>query len=87
MKLRLLSLAIAGLTLVACGNKEASAPGITAGAAGAEEKVLNIYNWSDYIAPDTIAKFEKETGIDVTYDEMDSNETLESKILAGDTSN
>lgn len=85
MKLRLLTLAIAGLTLVACGNKDAAAPGATTGAPAAEEKVLNIYNWSDYIAPDTIAKFEKETGIDVTYDEMDSNETLESKILAGDT--
>ena len=85
MKLRLLTLAIAGLTLVACGSKEASAPTATVGAAGAEEKVLNVYNWSDYIAPDTVAKFEKETGIDVTYDEMDSNETLEARILAGDT--
>ena len=84
MKLRLLTLAIAGLTLVACGDKEA-APVATADAPVAEEKVLNIYNWSDYIAPDTIGKFETETGIDVTYDEMDSNETLESKILAGDT--
>ena len=85
MKLRLLTLAIAGLMLVACGKKEAETPGATAAAPDAEEKVLNIYNWSDYIAPDTIAKFEKETGISVTYDEMDSNETLESKILAGDT--
>jgi putrescine transport system substrate-binding protein len=52
-------------------------------AVAAEEKVLAIYNWSDYIAPDTIAKFEAETGIKVTYDVYDSNETLEAKLLAG----
>jgi putrescine transport system substrate-binding protein len=52
-------------------------------AAAAEEKVLAIYNWSDYIAADTIAKFEAETGIKVTYDVYDSNETLEAKLLAG----
>jgi putrescine transport system substrate-binding protein len=49
----------------------------------AEEKVLNVYNWSDYIAEDTIANFEKETGIKVNYDVYDSNETLEAKLLAG----
>lgn len=48
-----------------------------------EEKVVNVYNWSDYIAPDTIAKFEAETGIKVVYDVFDSNETLEAKLLAG----
>jgi putrescine transport system substrate-binding protein len=52
-------------------------------AGAAEEKVLNIYNWSDYIAPDTISKFEAETGIKVTYDVYDSNEVLEAKLLAG----
>ena len=50
-----------------------------------EPKVLNIYNWSDYIADDTIANFEKETGIKVTYDTFDSNETLEAKLVAGNT--
>jgi putrescine transport system substrate-binding protein len=49
----------------------------------AEEKILNIYNWSDYIAPDTVAKFEAETGIKVNYDVYDSNEVLEAKLLAG----
>src|SRR5471032_3394656 len=49
----------------------------------AEEKLLNIYNWSDYIAPDTIAKFEAETGIKVNYDVYDGNEVLEAKLLAG----
>jgi len=49
----------------------------------AEDKVLHVYNWSDYIAPDTVAKFEKESGIKVIYDVFDSNETLEAKLLAG----
>jgi putrescine transport system substrate-binding protein len=44
---------------------------------------LHIYNWSDYIAEDTVAKFEKETGIKVSYDVYDSNEVLEAKLLAG----
>src|SRR5438270_7091324 len=52
-------------------------------AAAAEEPVLHVYNWSDYIAPDTIANFEKETGISVTYDVYDGNEVLEAKLLAG----
>ena len=50
-----------------------------------EEKVLNIYNWSDYIGDDTIANFEKETGIKVRYDTFDSNETLHAKMVAGKT--
>ncbi|PJA43135.1 MAG: spermidine/putrescine ABC transporter substrate-binding protein PotF, partial [Lysobacterales bacterium CG_4_9_14_3_um_filter_62_6] len=50
-----------------------------------EEKVLNVYNWSDYIAEDTLANFEKETGIKVTYDVFDSNEILEAKLVSGST--
>ena len=46
-------------------------------------QVLKVYNWSDYIAEDTIANFEAETGIKVTYDMYDSNEVLEAKMLAG----
>lgn len=64
----------------------ASTEGAPAPAAGGEEeKVLNIYNWSDYIAEDTIPNFEKETGIKVRYDVFDSNEVLEAKMLAGKT--
>ena len=51
--------------------------------AQANDKVLRVYNWSDYIAPDTVKKFEDETGIRVTYDVFDSNETLEARLLAG----
>jgi putrescine transport system substrate-binding protein len=50
-----------------------------------EEKILNIYNWADYIAPDTIKNFEKETGIKVNYDNFDSNEILNAKLVAGRT--
>lgn len=59
--------------------------GLVPVAGAAEEKVLNIYNWSDYIAPDTISNFEKETGIKVNYDNYDSNETLHAKLVAGHT--
>ncbi|WP_205548287.1 polyamine ABC transporter substrate-binding protein [Pseudomonas carnis] len=68
----------AGKTLLAL-----SLMGAMAGAAQADNKVLHVYNWSDYIAPDTIANFEKESGIKVVYDVFDSNETLEAKLLAG----
>jgi len=51
----------------------------------AAEKVLHIYNWSDYIAKDTIKKFEAKTGIKATYDVYDSNEVLEAKMLAGNS--
>ncbi len=55
----------------------------SAAAFAQEEKVLNVYNWSDYIAEDTIPKFEAETGIKVNYDVFDSNELVEAKLLAG----
>ncbi len=57
----------------------AAAPGIAAAQSG----TLHFYNWSDYIGPDTIAGFEKATGIKVVQDVYDSNETLEAKLLAG----
>ena len=51
----------------------------------AASKVLNVYNWSDYIADDTIKNFEKETGIKVNYDNYDSNEVLMAKLVAGNS--
>lgn len=50
-----------------------------------EEKVLNVYNWSDYIGDTTVSDFEKETGIKVRYDTFDANETLYAKLVAGHT--
>ena len=54
-------------------------------ASAQEAGVLNIYNWADYIAPDTIKNFEKETGIKVRYDMFDSNEALHAKLVAGNS--
>ena len=96
---RALLLSCMTLMLVACGGGdsgdtassdaakvEAAAPAATeTPAAAAGEQVLNVYNWSDYMAPDTVANFEKETGIKVRYDVFDSNEVLEAKLLAGNT--
>jgi putrescine transport system substrate-binding protein len=59
---------------------------VSVNALGAEEeKQLNIYNWSDYITKETLTNFEKETGIKVQYDVYDSNQMLESKLMAGKT--
>ena len=55
------------------------------GAAAQDAGVLNIYNWADYIAPDTVKNFEKETGIKVRYDIFDSNESLHAKLVAGNS--
>ena len=57
----------------------------SAGAAFAQGGEVRVYNWSDYIGPDTIADFEAATGIRVIYDVYDSNEVLEAKMLAGNS--
>ena len=51
--------------------------------AAAQQRVVNVYNWSDYIDPQVLTDFTKETGIKVQYDTFDANETLETKLLAG----
>ena len=80
-----LSACMAATALAGCGGPKPSAPAPGPAVVAAEEKVLNVLNWSDYIAPDTIEKFEKETGIKVNYDVFDSNEVLETKLLTGRT--
>ena len=50
-----------------------------------QEKVLNVYNWSDYVGDTTVADFEKETGIKVRYDTFDANESLYAILVAGHT--
>jgi putrescine transport system substrate-binding protein len=54
-----------------------------AAAEAKKERIVNVYNWSDYIGPTIIEDFTKETGITVRYDTFDSNDTLETKLLAG----
>jgi putrescine transport system substrate-binding protein len=53
--------------------------------ASAKDTTLNVYNWSDYIAKDTIPNFEKQTGINVRYDNYDSDDTLQAKLLTGNS--
>ena len=91
--LRAFLVLLLSLLLAACGGgdssggtpKVADATNPAATPVPAGEQVVNVYNWSDYIAEDTIANFEKETGIKVRYDVFDSNEVLEAKLLAGNT--
>ena len=73
-QLKQLGLALTAGALLLAGDARAADP-----------KVLNIYNWSDYIAEDTIKNFEKETGIKVRYDTYDNNEILHAKLVAGKT--
>jgi putrescine transport system substrate-binding protein len=81
-----LAASIVALALAACdGHKPQAAAHSAVTVAVAEDKVLNVLNWSDYIAPDTVEKFERETGIKVNYDVFDSNEVLETKLLTGRT--
>jgi putrescine transport system substrate-binding protein len=81
----------AALLLVACGQNEDSTvsapPTPTAAPVGQTdaEKILNVYNWSDYIDPTVVPAFEKEFGIKVNYDVFDSNEVVETKLLSGKT--
>ncbi|MDP2324935.1 MAG: polyamine ABC transporter substrate-binding protein [Gammaproteobacteria bacterium] len=90
---RLLAAAALALLITSCGQKPADPPAAPQGepAAGPAaldtdaELVVNVYNWSDYIDESVIEDFTKETGIKVQYDVFDSNEVLETKLLAGST--
>ena len=55
---------------------------LTAGAA-AQQRTVNVYNWSDYVDPKALEDFTRETGIKVVYDTYDNNEIVETKLLAG----
>ncbi|HVW68734.1 MAG TPA: polyamine ABC transporter substrate-binding protein [Steroidobacteraceae bacterium] len=65
-------------------SAQPASPPAVAGARDAD-KVVNVYNWSDYIDPTVITDFQKEYGIKVNYDVFDSNEVLETKLLTGHT--
>jgi spermidine/putrescine-binding protein len=79
-----LGLSSIGSLLVACGGRDdAGPPGNGSSDLGGMEKELRIYNWSDYLADDTIPNFEKEFGIRVTYDTYESNEEMVAKLQAG----
>src|SRR5689334_19897769 len=77
---------VLGMLLSACGaGAPSGASGGSLAGSGPEEKVLNVYNWSDYIEPSVLNGFTKETGIRVNYDVFDANEVLETKLLTGHT--
>ncbi len=78
-----LGLSTIGMVLTACGKQEKPAEAGGAEDLGPIEKELAIYNWSDYIAEDTITNFEKEFGVKVTYDTYESNEEMVAKLQAG----
>jgi putrescine transport system substrate-binding protein len=95
MKKYIWTFALTAVALAACGKKEeapvAAAP-VAAPVASApaepvntEEKVLNIYNWPDYIPEGMVAAFEKESGIKVNYDTFETNEALQAKLVAGNS--
>jgi putrescine transport system substrate-binding protein len=69
---------MAALLLWACAMQ-----GLGVRAAAAEDKRLFIYNWSDFIGPRTVAEFERQTGIKVTYDVYDGEETMDARLMAG----
>ena len=78
--------------LMGCGQKDqpkaanvVGAASASAAPASAEEKVLNIYHWPDYIAKDMVANFEKESGIKVNFQTFENNEALQAKLVAGNT--
>jgi putrescine transport system substrate-binding protein len=71
------------LTLSACGERKSASAGAPDKAGTAGGKVLNLYIWSDYLAANTLSDFEKQTGIKVHVSYFDTNETLETKLLAG----
>ncbi len=99
MKKHVLVLAMAAVLVAACGKKEEAAPApapapvatapapapAPAGPVLDDEKVLNIYNWPDYITETMIADFEKEYGIKVNYDTFENNEALHAKLVAGNS--
>ena len=80
------------VALIGCGQKDqpkaanvVGAASASAAPASAEEKVLNIYHWPDYIAKDMVANFEKESGIKVNFQTFENNEALQAKLVAGNT--
>ncbi|CAM2138115.1 MAG: polyamine ABC transporter substrate-binding protein [Paraburkholderia tropica] len=79
MSVRHLRHAVALAALAVCAGLTAT----SSQPARAADDTLNVYNWSDYIAKDTIPNFEKQTGIHVKYDNYDSDDTLQAKLLAG----
>ena len=79
---RVIAMLALALAAAGCGGERPSGPGDAAHAPPAK-RVVNVYNWADYLAPDVLEEFTAATGIQVNYDTFDSQELLETKLLAG----
>src|ERR1700736_5797284 len=76
-------LAIAAFLVIGCHKADPGAADAPSGKKAQDAQVLNLFWWSDFIAPDTIPNFEKQTGIKVHISYYDSEETLETRVLRG----
>src|SRR5580658_5743764 len=76
-------LCIVASSMISCGRSDSGSKPTQSAENGHEDKVVNLYFWSDYLAPDTLTSFEKLTGIKVHLSYFDSYETLEARVLAG----
>ena len=76
---------VAASFMISCGSHDSGTRNSQSGEKNNGKKVLNLYIWDNYLAPDTISSFEKLTGIKVRVSYFDSNETLESRILTGNS--
>ena len=68
---------------IRCAVAMAAAIALSSSSARAEERTVNFYNWSNYMAPGVLEDFTRQTGIKVVYDTFDANETLETRLMAG----
>lgn len=87
MKKTLPAFVLSALLLAACGGSDQTSDGADTAAdkQPAATKKLNIFNWSDYVDPDTVSAFEAAEGVKIRYDFYDSNEALEAKLLTGNS--
>lgn len=85
MNHRFLLTALCALALTACGKKEETPLTQAVPGASAEAKILNIYNWPDYISEDMVRNFEAQSGIKVNYQTFENNEVLQAKLIAGNS--
>ena len=87
MKKTLPAFVLSALLLAACGGSDQTSDGADTAAEKqpAATKKLNIFNWSDYVDPDTVSAFEAAEGVKIRYDFYDSNEALEAKLLTGNS--
>jgi putrescine transport system substrate-binding protein len=74
---------IVAFSMSGCGRSESGTQPVQSADKNHDDRVVNLYVWSDYLAPDTIASFEKLTGVKVRASYFDTNETLETRMLTG----